>query len=63
MFLRGQPEPVLQKMGMDDPEVFELLKIKTQTEFAEQYGIKDLGTLTDWNKIIHKEGLLGDIYG
>ena len=62
-FLRGQPEPVLIKMGINDPEVFELLKIKTQTEFAEKYGVRDLGTLTDWNKRIVEEGLLEDIYG
>jgi len=62
VFLRDKPESILQKMGIDDPEVFALLKIKTQTEFAKQYNIKDLGTLTDWNKIIQREGLLKDIY-
>jgi len=62
VFLRGQPEPVLQKMGIDDPEVFELLKTRTQTEFAKKYGIRDLGTLSDWNKIIQKEGLMENIY-
>ena len=63
VFLRGRPDAVIQKMGFDDPEIYKLLKIKTQKEFAKQYGIKDLGTLTDWNKIIQKEGLLGNIYG
>jgi len=62
-FLRGQPEPVLLKMGIDDPVVFSLLKLKTQKDFAKEYNIKDLGTLTDWNKIIKEEGLLDDIYG
>ena len=61
-FLRGQPELVIRKMGIDDPVIFHLLKIKTQTEFAAQYNIKDLGTLTDWNKKIEKEGLLKNIY-
>ena len=62
VFLRNKPREVLTKFGFDDEEIFELLKIKNQTEFAKQYGIKDLGTLTDWNKIIEKEGLIGDIY-
>lgn len=60
-FLRGQPEPVLKKMGIDDDMTLELLKIRTQTEFAARFGIKDLGTLTDWNKRIEKEGLLDSI--
>ena len=62
-FLRGQPEPVLKKMGIDDDMTLELLKIRTQTEFAARFVIKDLGTLTDWNKRIEDEGLLNDIYG
>ena len=62
VFLRNKPEPVLQKMGIDDPEVFALLKIKNQTEFAKAYNIKDLGTLTDWNKKIVEDGLIDGIY-
>jgi len=62
-FLRGQPTPVLEKMGINDPVVISLLKLKTQTDFARQYNIKDLGTLTDWNKIIQEEGLLEEING
>jgi len=62
-FLKGQPEAVLKKTGMDDEATLELLKIRTQTEFATRFGIKDLGTLTDWNKRIDEEGLLNDIYG
>lgn len=61
-FLRGQPEPVLKKMGIDDDMTLELLKIRTQKEFAARFVIKDLGTLTDWNKRIDEEGLLNDIY-
>lgn len=49
-------------MGFTDPEVFVLLKIKTQTEFAKQYGIRDLGTLTDWNRKIIENGMLDGIY-
>jgi hypothetical protein len=61
-FLKGQPEAVLKKTGMDDEATLELLKIRTQTEFAARFGIKDLGTLTDWNKRIEDDGLLNDIY-
>lgn len=61
-FLKGQPEAVLKKTGMDDEAVLELLTIRTQTEFAARFGIKDLGTLTDWNKRIENEGLLDGVY-
>ncbi len=57
-FLRGQPRVVLEKFGLCDDILTELLQIKTQTEFATKHGIKDLGTLTDWNKKIEKDGLL-----
>ena len=61
-YLRGKPEPILRKAGIDDEEILELLQIKTQTAFAERFAIKDLGTLTDWNKRIEHEGLLLGIY-
>lgn len=57
-FLRGQPKVVLEKFGLTDDLILELLQIKTQTEFSVKFGIKDLGTLTDWNKRIEKDGLL-----
>ncbi len=57
-FLRGQPKPVLEKFGLEDEIVLDLLEIKTQTQFAEKFNIKDLTTLTDWNKRIKEEGLL-----
>lgn len=60
--LRGQPKAVLEKLGFDDIEILTLLEIRTQTEFALKYGIKDLGTLSDWNKRIEKEGLIEGIY-
>lgn len=55
--LRGQPRQFLEKFGIDDEVAIDLLSIKTQTEFAAHFGIKDPGTLTDWNKRIEKEGL------
>jgi hypothetical protein len=60
-FLRGQPRAVLEKFGISDEAMLQLLEIKTQTEFARRFGVKDLGTLTDWNKRIEKEGLLSSI--
>lgn len=59
--LRGQPRQVLEKQGIDDELAMELLQIKTQKDFAVKYGIKDQGTLTDWNKKIEQEGLLENI--
>jgi hypothetical protein len=57
-FLRGQPEAVLRKMGIDDELAIELLQLKTQKDFAAKYEVKDLGTLTDWNKRIENDSLL-----
>lgn len=54
--LRGQPRHVVEKLGIDDEIAFSLLDIKNQTEFAKRFGIKDLGTLTDWNKKIEERG-------
>lgn len=60
-FLKGQPKIMLEKFGIADDITVELLSIKTQGEFAAKFGIKDPGTLTDWNKRIEKEGLLTSI--
>jgi hypothetical protein len=54
--LRGQPRHVVEKLGIDDELAMSLLDIKNQTEFAKQFGIKDLGTLTAWNKKIEENG-------
>ncbi len=59
--LRGQPKQVLEKFGIDDELAISLLEIKTQTEFAKRFDIKDLATLTDWNKKLEKEGLVPGI--
>ncbi len=60
-FLKGQPKAVLEKFGIIDEAILSLLEIKNQTDFATTFGIKDLGTLTDWNKRIEKEGLITSI--
>ncbi len=57
-FLKGQPRHALEKFGIADEFTLSLFEIKTQTEFAKRFSIKDLGTLTDWNKRIEEEGLL-----
>ena len=54
--LRGQPRHVIEKLGIDDDLALSLLDIKNQTEFAKRFGIKDLGTLTAWNKKIDENG-------
>ena len=60
--LRGQPQQVLEKFGVDDEIALSLLEIKTQTEFAKRFDIKYLTTLTDWNKRLAREGLLPRMY-
>lgn len=59
-FLKGQPRVALEKFGIEEETVFELLAIKTQLEFSKKYNI-DVGTLTDWNKRLEKDGLVQDI--
>jgi len=54
--LRGQPRHVIERLGIDDELAMSLLDIKNQTEFAERFGIKDLGTLSEWNKKIDESG-------
>ncbi len=54
--LRGQPKHVIEKLGIDDEIAMSLLDIKNQTEFAQRFGIKDLGTLSEWNKKIDDSG-------
>lgn len=54
--LRGQPRHVIEKFGIDDELAMSLLEIKTQKEFAHRFGIKDLGTLSAWNKKIEEQG-------
>ena len=60
--LKGKPVVNLRKFGIEDEDLLSLLQIKTQTEFAEHYGVGDLGTLTDWNKRIRDEGSHDDIH-
>ena len=59
-FLKGQPRVALEKFGVEEEAAFELLAIKTQLEFSKIYKI-DVGTLTDWNKRLEKDGLITGI--
>jgi hypothetical protein len=59
-FLRGQPRVALEKFGINEEILFDLLNIKSQAEFSKTYRV-DVGTLTDWNKRIEKDGLMRDI--
>lgn len=54
---RGMKKSELAAIGLNDPLVIKLIKIKNQTEFAKHFHIKDLGTLTDWNNKIKKESI------
>lgn len=61
-FLRGQPREVLEKFGINEDIVIDLLEIRTQTEFAKKFDIKDLATLTDWNKKLENEKVIPQIH-
>lgn len=54
---RGMKKEMLQSYGFTDPLVIKIAMLKNQTAFAKKFGIKDLGTLTDWNEKIEKNKL------
>ena len=54
---KGMKKSELVALGLTDPLIQRIIKIKSQTEFAKCFSIKDLGTLTDWNARIKREGL------
>lgn len=54
---KGMRKNELAKLGFNDPVISKIIKIKNQTEFAKYFNIKDLGTLTDWNKKIKNENI------
>lgn len=57
-YFRGMNKNQLLAHGFSDPMIQKVIKIKSQTEFAKAFNIKDLGTLTDWNNIINNNNLL-----
>lgn len=56
-FFRGMQKKELQAYGFTDPLILKIVSIKNQTAFAKKFGIKDLGTLTDWNNRIKNNNL------
>jgi hypothetical protein len=50
-------EEVLKKTGNNGSQFGQLLSIRNQSEFAKVYGVEN-STLTNWNKLIAREGLL-----
>ncbi len=56
-FFRGMQKKELQTYGFTDPIILKIVTIKNQTTFAKKFGIKDLGTLTDWNNRIKNNNL------
>jgi hypothetical protein len=55
--LRSGPEE-LKALGIEEETLRELVAIKTQGDFAKKFGIRHLGTLTDWNAKIEEAGLM-----
>jgi hypothetical protein len=53
-YFRGMKKSELLSYGFNDPMIQKIFKIKSQTEFAKVFRIKDLGTLTDWNNKLEK---------
>ena len=56
--LRGQEPRIYEQLKITDELVLQLLEIKNQTQFAKKFDVKDLATLTDWNKKIEEHDLL-----
>ena len=56
--LLGKPAKYLDSFGITDDGYKEIIGIKTQKEFAMKFGIRDQGTLTDWNERIEKTDCL-----
>lgn len=56
---RMDHDEFLERMGIDDPELVELAKLKTQGAFADHFGVnKD--TLTRWNKRVKTRDRIAD---
>lgn len=53
---------LIEKFGIEDEDMLDLLECKTQGEFAKKYGL-DISTTTDWNHRMNDEGIdyLSDI--
>lgn len=47
--LRGISEEQAEERGVKDPEIVELIQLKTQSDFAERFQIS-MNTLTEWKR-------------
>ena len=54
---RGAPEAVLSTLGIADPDVLELMRVRTQKDFGEMFGVAHQA-MCDWRKEI-EEGEAG----
>lgn len=59
MLSRFSPEEIKNKLGFDDPEVLELMEIKTNIQFGEKYGIAPV-TLSAWTQKLYANDPLID---
>lgn len=57
--LKGKPVEELKEIGIADPEIHDLLSIKTRVEFAERYHLRP-ATLTEWKQKLDNANILAD---
>lgn len=60
--LRCLKDEELEIMGLKDDLIMKLLKMRNQSEFAEEYKIR-MATLSDWNKRIYEKNLIFESIG
>lgn len=53
--LRGMDTEALAKSGFEDPDIIDLLSIRTQGQFAERFKMNP-NTLSVWNKYLDENG-------
>ena len=57
--LKGKPAEELNEIGITDPEIHDLLSIKTRLQFAERYKLRP-ATLTEWKQKLDNANILAD---
>jgi hypothetical protein len=56
----SSPKEFCKVMGIENEQIIALAGIRSQTQFAEHFGVH-INTLTDWNKLIAKRDPLSDL--
>lgn len=56
----GTVNDVIEKLRIEDPTILELIKLRTQEDFAKYFDINK-NTLVDWNRLVAKRDTLVDI--